>query len=43
VPTIGLNDNELAAVVATIRRGIQEDRFPRAPRSSAARAFGGDD
>jgi hypothetical protein len=32
VPTIDLPDDELAAVTAAIRRLIDEDRFPRAPR-----------
>jgi hypothetical protein len=31
MPTIDLTDAELAAVVAAIRRAVEEDRFPRAP------------
>jgi hypothetical protein len=32
VPTIDLTDDELAAVAATVRRAIEDDRFPHAPR-----------
>jgi hypothetical protein len=32
MPTIGLTDDELAAVTAAVRRAVDEDRFPRAPR-----------
>jgi hypothetical protein len=32
MPTIDLTDAELAAVTAVIKRAIEEDRFPRAPR-----------
>ena len=32
VPTINLTDDELAAVTATVRRAIEDDRFPHAPR-----------
>jgi hypothetical protein len=32
MPTIDFTDAELAAITALIRRAIQEDRFPRAPR-----------
>ena len=32
MPTIDLTDAEHAAVTALIRRAIEEDRFPRAPR-----------
>jgi hypothetical protein len=32
MPTIDLTDAEHAALVALIRRAIEEDRFPRAPR-----------
>ena len=35
MPTINL---ELAAVIATVRRAIEEDRFPRAPRLDPLRA-----
>ncbi|HZZ24538.1 MAG TPA: hypothetical protein VFE60_19010 [Roseiarcus sp.] len=31
-PAINLTDDELAAVTATIRRVIEADRFPHAPR-----------
>jgi hypothetical protein len=32
MPTIDLTDEEYAAVTAAIRRAIETDRFPRAPR-----------
>jgi hypothetical protein len=32
MPTIDLTDDELAAVTAAIRRLVDEDRFPHAPR-----------
>jgi hypothetical protein len=32
VPTIDLPDDELAAVTAAIRRAIEDDKFPHAPR-----------
>jgi hypothetical protein len=32
LPTIDLPDDEHAAVTAAVRRAIEEDRFPRAPR-----------
>jgi hypothetical protein len=32
MPTIDLTDAEHAALVTLIRRAIEEDRFPRAPR-----------
>ncbi|MCL2429660.1 MAG: hypothetical protein FWD12_10545 [Alphaproteobacteria bacterium] len=32
MPTINLSDEELAALAAAIRRLIEQDRFPRAPR-----------
>jgi hypothetical protein len=32
VPTVDLTDAELAAVTAAIRRVIEGDRFPHAPR-----------
>ena len=32
VPTINLTADELAAVAAAIRRAIEDDRFPHAPR-----------
>ena len=32
MPTINLTDDELAAVTAAIRRTIEDDRFPHAPR-----------
>jgi hypothetical protein len=38
VPTINLNDDELAAVTAAIRRAIEDDRFPHAPRLDPLRA-----
>jgi hypothetical protein len=38
VPTIDLTDDELAAVAAAIRRLVDEDKFPRAPRLDPLRA-----
>ena len=38
MPTIDLTDAEFAAVTAALRRAIEEDRFPRAPRLDALRA-----
>jgi hypothetical protein len=38
VPTINLPDDELAAVIAAIRRAIEDDRFPHAPRLDPLRA-----
>jgi hypothetical protein len=38
VPTINLTDHELAAVTAAIRRAIEDDKFPRAPRLDPLRA-----
>jgi hypothetical protein len=38
VPTINLPDDELAAVTAAIRRAIEDDRFPHAPRLDPLRA-----
>ena len=38
VPAINLTDDELAAVTALIRRTIEEDRFPHAPRLDPLRA-----
>ena len=38
VPTINLTDDELAAVTAAIRRAIEDDRFPHAPRLDPLRA-----
>jgi hypothetical protein len=32
MPTIDLTDAELAAVTATVRRTIEDDKFPHAPR-----------
>jgi hypothetical protein len=37
MPTIDLTDNEYAAVTA-VRRAIEDDRFPRAPRLDPLRA-----
>jgi hypothetical protein len=46
VPTIDFTDDEFAAVTATVRRAIETDRFPRAPRldplRSAFEAWTGD-
>lgn len=38
MPTIDLSDDELAAVIAAIRRAIEDDRFPHAPRLDPLRA-----
>ena len=38
MPTIPLDDDELAAAIATVRRALEEDRFPRAPRLDPLRA-----
>jgi hypothetical protein len=38
MPTIDLNDAEHAAVAAAIRRVIETDRFPRAPRLDPLRS-----
>ena len=38
VPTIDLPADELAAVIAAIRRAIEDDRFPHAPRLDPLRA-----
>ncbi len=38
VPTINLTNDELAAVTAAIRRAIEDDRFPHAPRLDPLRA-----
>jgi hypothetical protein len=34
MPTVDLTDYELAALSAAIQRLIDEDKFPRAPRST---------
>jgi hypothetical protein len=36
--TINLTDDELAAVTVAIRRAIEDDRFPHAPRLDPLRA-----
>jgi hypothetical protein len=38
VQTINLSDDELAAGTATVRRAIEDDRFPHAPRLDPLRA-----
>jgi hypothetical protein len=38
MPTIDLTDDEHAAVAELIRRAIEEDRFPRAPRLDPLRS-----
>jgi hypothetical protein len=38
MPTINLNDDELAAVAALIPRTIEGDRYPHAPRLDPLRA-----
>jgi hypothetical protein len=37
-PTTDLTDEEHAAVTAAIKRAIEEDRFPRAPRLDLLRS-----
>jgi hypothetical protein len=38
MPAINLADDELAAVTAAIRRTIEDDRYPHAPRLDPLRA-----
>jgi hypothetical protein len=38
MPTIDLPDDELAALIAAIRRAVEDDRYPRAPRLDPLRA-----
>jgi hypothetical protein len=38
LPTITLADDELTAVTAAVRRTIETDRFPRAPRLDPLKA-----
>jgi hypothetical protein len=38
MPTINLTDDELAAVTAIVRRAIEDDKFPHAPRLDPLRA-----
>jgi hypothetical protein len=38
MPTIDLPDDEFAAVTAAIRRAIEDDKFPHAPRLDPLRA-----
>jgi hypothetical protein len=38
MPTIDLTADELAAVTATVRRAIEDDRFPHAPRLDPLKA-----
>jgi hypothetical protein len=38
VPTVDLTDDEFAAVTAAVRRTIENDRFPRAPRLDPLRS-----
>jgi hypothetical protein len=38
MPTIDLPEDELAAVTAAIRRAIEDDRYPHAPRLDPLRA-----
>ena len=38
MPTIDLPDDELVAVTAAIRRAIEDDKFPHAPRLDPLRA-----
>jgi hypothetical protein len=38
VPIINLTDDELAVVTTAIRRAIEDDRYPHAPRLDPLRA-----
>jgi hypothetical protein len=38
MPTIDLTDDELAALTAAIRRAVEDDRFPHAPRLDPPRS-----
>jgi hypothetical protein len=38
MPIIDLTDDELAAVTATVRRAIEDDRYPHAPARGEGRA-----
>ena len=38
MPTVDLPDDRLAAMAAAIRRVIEDDRYPHAPRLDALRA-----
>ena len=38
MPVVDLPDDELAAAIAAIRRAIETDRYPRAPRLDPLRA-----
>ena len=38
MPTIDLTDEEHAAVMAAIRRAVESDKFPRAPRLDPLRS-----
>jgi hypothetical protein len=38
MPAIDLTDDELAAVTAAIRRAVEDDKFPRAPRLDPLRS-----
>ena len=38
MPRINFSDEELAAVTAAIRRAVEDDRFPHAPRLDPLRA-----
>jgi hypothetical protein len=38
MPTIDLPDDGLAAVIAALRRAIEDDRYPHAPRLDPLRA-----
>jgi hypothetical protein len=40
MPTIDLTDDEYAAVTASIRRAIEDDRFPLPPRLNPLRSAG---
>ena len=38
MPTVDLSDDELAAVIAALRRTIREDKFPMSPRLDPLKA-----
>jgi hypothetical protein len=43
MPAIDLSDEELAAITALIRRAVEDDRFPLAPRAGMGEAARGTD
>ncbi len=45
MPTIDLDDTELAAVISVVREALDSDKYPRAPprRPASAARDGGED